>query len=59
MAEQHIRERAVRVDGTSVLAALCFLTLTVLALAERFADVPAAVAAYAGAVYVLGRDATR
>lgn len=59
MAERDIEEGTARADGASVLAGLGFLTLTALVLAERFAEAPAALAAYVGAFYVLGRDSRR
>ena len=59
MVERQIEDTTARADGTTVLAGLAFVTLTALVLAERFAEVPAALVAYAGALYVLGRDAAR
>lgn len=59
MAGEREVEDATRGEGTPLLVGLGFVTLTALVLGERFAEVPPVLAAYAGALYVLGRGSTR
>ena len=56
MAAAQDTDGTARAERAGTLGWLGFATLTVVVLTDRFAEVPAVLAAYAGALYLLAGD---